>query len=276
VRWFSSIPFVTTLAGIFLQPFKIDSHVALACRTEAFPQTGRNWQNATQASAKSRATDRRIARRIEHALLAAGLMLLAIYSTVRIESIISSRAALRKFAARVSSASADSLPTNGKNNSVPGIDFSLWDERRVQAYNESLRKDFGATLAVLKIPKIQLEAPVLDGTDDLTLNRGLGRISGTARPGARGNIGIAGHRDGFFRGLKDVGVGDTIELKTLNGTATYVVDQIKIVAPDDVSVLRAKSVPSVTLVTCYPFYFIGSAPQRYIVEASLTETQPIH
>jgi sortase A len=168
------------------------------------------------------------------------------------------------------------LPTGGKNYPSLGVDFSLWDERRIQAYNESLRKDFGVTLAVLKIPKIRLEAPVLDGTDDLTLNRGLGRISGTARPGMRGNIGIAGHRDGFFRGLKDVGVGDTIELKTPNGTATYVIDQIKIVAPDDVSVLRPRSVPSVTLVTCYPFYFIGSAPRRYIVAASLTETQPIH
>jgi sortase A len=213
---------------------------------------------------------------IEHALLAAGLMLLAIYSVVRVESIMSSRTALRKFAAGDLSASADSLPVGGKNYPSLGVDFSLWDERRIQAYNESLRKDFGATLAVLKIPKIRLEAPVLDGTDDLTLNRGLGRISGTARPGVRGNIGIAGHRDGFFRGLKDVGVGDTIELKTLNGTATYVVDQVKVVAPDDVSVLRPRSVPSVTLVTCYPFYFVGSAPQRYIVAASLTETQPIH
>jgi len=108
------------------------------------------------------------------------------------------------------------------------------------------------------------------GTDELTLNHGVGRIAGTAHPRDSGNIGIAGHRDGFFRGLKDVAVGDIIDLKTLTGTNTYAVDRIQIVSPRQVEVLGPTSVPSITLVTCYPFYFIGSAPQRYIVTASLS------
>lgn len=80
---------------------------------------------------------------------------------------------------------------------------------------------------------------------------------------------IAGHRDGFFRGLKDVAVGDKIELVTLLGTETFIIDRITIVEPTDVWVLRPRSRSSLTLITCYPFYFIGSAPQRYIVQASI-------
>jgi sortase A len=217
----------------------------------------------------------------ERFLLAAGLALLAIYGVSRIEGILSSRAALETFNALESSAtntsqrgeeSAD-LPKEAASPqqlSLPEVDFKLWDEHRVQAYKESVAARTGVPLAVLRISKINLEVPLFDGTDDLTLNHAVGRIAGTARPGETGNIGIAGHRDGFFRGLKDVKVGDPIELKTLEGTETYVVDRIQIVRPDDVGVLQRRPVPSLTLVTCYPFYFIGSAPERYIVTASLT------
>jgi sortase A len=83
---------------------------------------------------------------------------------------------------------------------------------------------------------------------------------------------IAGHRDGFFRGLKDVGPGDRIELAEEGKTETFVIDNIVIVDPKDVSILARRERPSLTLVTCYPFYFIGSAPQRYIVQASLTSS----
>jgi sortase A len=114
-----------------------------------------------------------------------------------------------------------------------------------------------------------LEVPVLDGIDDLTLNRGVGYIPGTAHLGEPGNIGIAGHRDGFFRILKDVGKGDEIELETPERIDIYQIKDIVIVDKNDVSVLQATSVPTLTLVTCYPFYFIGSAPKRYIVIASL-------
>jgi len=126
-------------------------------------------------------------------------------------------------------------------------------------------------LAVLRIPKVHLEVPVLEGTDEFTLNRGVGRIAGTARPGQGGNIGIAGHRDGFFRPLKDISAGDSIELVTTSGTDRYAVDRVRITSPADVSALRPRAEPSLTLVTCYPFYFVGPAPKRYVVEASLKQ-----
>jgi sortase A len=129
-----------------------------------------------------------------------------------------------------------------------------------------------APLAVLSIPRIGIEVPVFDGTDELVLNRGAGRILGTAKPGQPGNIGIAAHRDGFFRGLKDIRRGDRIELRTQGDASLYAVDEIEIVQPTDVTVLRNRSSPSVTLVTCYPFYFVGDAPQRYIVHASIVDS----
>lgn len=214
------------------------------------------------------------ARRIEYALLACGLMLLAFWGAARVQSILSSRAALRRFGSLDSTPSTSASPAGAEKGSGPslGVDFSLWDENRVQAYRESLAQDFASTpLAVLRIPKISLEVPVFDGTDSLTLNHAIGRISGTARLGEQGNMGLAGHRDGFFRALKDVSVGDTVELESRNGKSLYVVDKVSIVDPRDVSVLKSRSVPSLTLVTCYPFYFIGSAPERYIVSASLAQ-----
>jgi sortase A len=114
-----------------------------------------------------------------------------------------------------------------------------------------------------------LEVPVLHGTDDITLNRGVGQIAGTAAPGEMGNIGIAGHRDGFFRNLKEVNKGDVIELETTTASAVYVVDRILVTGPDDVSVLKPRDTRSLTLVTCYPFHFIGPAPRRFVVEATL-------
>jgi sortase A len=108
---------------------------------------------------------------------------------------------------------------------------------------------------------------VLRGTDDRTLDRAAGLIEDTAEPGTDGNSGIAGHRDGFFRGLKDIVPGDTIELDTLQGTDVYRVERTWVVNPEDVSVLDPMSIPTLTLVTCYPFYFYGAAPQRFIVRA---------
>ena len=146
-------------------------------------------------------------------------------------------------------------------------DLSLWDRERISAWQRALNDPAPPPLAVLRIPRIRLEVPVLPGTDDLTLNRAVGHIEDTAVPGTDGNSGIAGHRDGFFRGLKDIAPDDAIELDTLRGRAVYRVDRIWIVSPEDVSVLDATPTRSITLVTCYPFYHIGPAPQRYIVRA---------
>ncbi len=111
--------------------------------------------------------------------------------------------------------------------------------------------------------------PVLPGTDDRTLDRAVGHIDDTALPGTDGNSGIAGHRDGFFRGLKDIVPGDEIELETLKGKEIYRVDRTWVVNPEDVTVLNPTHTRSLTLVTCYPFYYVGAAPQRFIVRAVL-------
>ena len=154
------------------------------------------------------------------------------------------------------------------------VDFALWSDKRIQAYKKSLGLKIDRPLGVLSIPRLQISAPVYDGTDDLTLDRGLGRIIGTGTLGNDHNIGIAGHRDGFFRALKDIEVGDVVQISLSHSDDTYVVNTVLIVKPEDISVLRDRSGAGLTLVTCYPFYFVGHAPTRFIVEASLKERVP--
>jgi len=208
-------------------------------------------------------------RRFQRLLLAIGLAMLAIYAAARIHGAILSQAALSQF-----EAFRQPDPDKVLSSGAPQSEFALWSEKRIRGYQDSLNQHLAPPLAVLRISKLHLEVPVLEGTDDLTLNRGVGRIRGTAQFGNDGNVGIAGHRDGFFRGLKDINIGDRLELEKPNRTDTYVVDQLQIVDPNDVSVLQPRSKPSLTLVTCYPFYFIGSAPLRYIVHASRMDSEP--
>jgi sortase A len=211
-------------------------------------------------------------RCFQHLLLAAGIVLLAASGLAVMDRSVSSRAALRAF----DQAQADGT-TREHSGTRPlpaeeDVDFSLWSEKRIREHRESLSIDKRLPLAVLGISRLRIRVPVFEGTDDLALNRGAGWIAGTARPGEAGNVGIAAHRDGFFRGLKDIAVGDAVELTTLEGRATYVVEQIEIVSPERVEVLQPRSSPSLTLVTCYPFYFVGDAPQRFIVHATLDRT----
>jgi sortase A len=194
--------------------------------------------------------------------------MLGIYAGVRIHQAVFAKLAVRTFERRQQQLKAQA--SEGVL-AAKTPDFTLWSPKRIQLYEESFSAHLEPTLALLRIPSIELEVPVLPGTDELTLNRGVGLIEGTARPQEGGNVGIAGHRDGFFRKLKDVREGDRIDLVTDQGTDNYLIDRIVIVQPEDTSVLVPRSRPSVTLVTCYPFYFVGSAPQRYIVQASLSE-----
>ena len=209
---------------------------------------------------------RRSSKALEWLLLAGGLLLIGVYVGARIHRSVLSRAEVERF--------KDQVLVGKELNAGPEAvgkkpDFSLWSTKRIKGYEDSLAAHFAPALALLRVPKIDLEVPILEGTDDLSLNRAVGHITGTPKPGESGNIGIAGHRDGFFRGLKDVSTGDTVEIVTPDSVTRYVVDEITVVSPTDVMVLAPRTQPSVTLVTCYPFYFIGSAPQRYIVRASL-------
>ena len=211
--------------------------------------------------------------RIERMLLVSALTLLSVWGASRFHGFISSKAAVARFEAEAKVEGADqngaSLPESILSSPV---DFRLWSPKRIAAYQDTLSQETDRPLAVLRISKINLEVPVFNDTSDFTLNRGVGRILGTARVGEAGNLGIAGHRDGFFRGLQSISPGDAIELVTPRRSGQYAVSEIRIVTPDDVSVLRPTAVPTVTLVTCFPFYFVGHAPKRYIVIATLAKT----
>ena len=202
-------------------------------------------------------------------ITAIGVLLLGVYVGSVIHQVVSSRLALQEFDEARAVIRSEDGKAPIKLQDYPPIDFSLWAEERILAYGKGLRARRGLPLAVLRLEKLNLRVPVFEGVDNWTLNSGAAWIHGTARPGESGNIGIAGHRDSFFRGLKDVRKGDAIELAFADRTATFLVDRIDIVSPEDVAVLQPRPVPSVTLVTCYPFYFVGEAPQRFIVQATL-------
>ena len=124
-----------------------------------------------------------------------------------------------------------------------------------------------ALIGRITIPRLRLKAIVREGTGNSTLGVAVGHIPGTAFPGEPGNVALAAHRDNLFRSLKGIHKGDLIQLETLHGLYGYQVDSIEIVTPRKVSVLHAGKYPELTLVTCYPFDYIGAAPYRFIVKA---------
>jgi sortase A len=119
----------------------------------------------------------------------------------------------------------------------------------------------------IEIPRLLLSAVVVEGVDRRTLRRAVGHIPGTVLPGEPGNVGITGHRDTFFRPLKDLRINDEIQLSTLKGTFKYEVESLRVVEPDNVGVLAPSGENVLTMVTCYPFYYVGPAPKRWIVRA---------
>jgi sortase A len=147
------------------------------------------------------------------------------------------------------------------------VDLKLWSPGRVKAFEAARRQETPPTLAILRIPQLLLEVPVYDGTTDAILDLAAGRIEGTALPGTAGNVGIAAHRDSYFRVLKDLKEGDALVLDTPAALEEYRVEWIRITTPDDVSVIQPTSEPAVTLVGCFPFYHRGPAPKRFIVRA---------
>ena len=122
-------------------------------------------------------------------------------------------------------------------------------------------------LARLEIPRIGVSAMVLEGAGSRTLRVGLGHVSGTSRLGEQGNVAIAGHRDTIFRPLRRITVGDEVVLETPSNTYHYRVSRIEIVDPTDVSVLKSPGQSELTLITCFPFSYLGRAPKRFIVHA---------
>jgi sortase A len=125
----------------------------------------------------------------------------------------------------------------------------------------------GGLIGRLEIPRLGMSAIVMEGTSNTTLRRAVGHISGTALPGETGNVGVSAHRDTFFRPLRNIRQGDMVTFTTLQGEYRYRVVSTKVVSADDIAVLHPNGNEILTLITCHPFYFVGSAPDRFIVRA---------
>jgi sortase A len=120
---------------------------------------------------------------------------------------------------------------------------------------------------MLDVPRLKLSTPVIQGDDTAILKRAVGHLPDTPMPWEDGNSAVAGHRDGLFRPLKDVKVGDEIRFRTTRDQFRYRVTNTAIVLPNDVSVLKRQDGSTLTLITCYPFYYVGAAPQRFVIHA---------
>jgi LPXTG-site transpeptidase (sortase) family protein len=166
--------------------------------------------------------------------------------------------------------SAESLPVAlavRESLELPSPDTSQWSNARKAAY--ATVRPGAPPLGVLRIEAIDLTVPIYEGDNERNLNRGAAWIRYTAPLGGAGNAGLAAHRDGYFRALRHVRRGDRITVETMHGTFNYIISTIRIVTPSSVEVLAQGNRPILTLVTCYPFYFVGPAPQRFIVQADL-------
>jgi len=133
----------------------------------------------------------------------------------------------------------------------------------------------GSAIGEMEVPRLGLKAIFVQGDSPRILRHAVGHISETALPGEAGNVVLTGHRDSFFRPLRSIQVGDAITIKTLDGTFGYQVASTEVVLPSDVQVLQPSSENTLTLVTCFPFYYVGAAPKRFIVHARQTAQLPV-
>jgi len=184
----------------------------------------------------------RIAALLERALLVLGILLLGWYGLAQLQLAYDQAMASREL--------EEISMTAPANHDAPPVHLAP-----------------GEVVGRVTIARVGVSAVVREGDDETILGRAVGHIPGTALPGATGNAALAGHRDTFFRGLRNIRKGDEIVVTTPAGDVLYVVRSTRIVDPSEVSVLAATPGPVLTLVTCYPFNYIGAAPRRFIVHA---------
>ena len=185
-------------------------------------------------------------RRVQYVFWIAGAMLFGWYAGVSLNQRNFQAAENRRLEDALRSTGSHELPEPPAHWSRPAV---------------------GSLVGRLEIPRLRLSAIVLEGSDSRTLGLGVGRIPETAEPGESGNVVLSGHRDTFFRPLRGIRAGDRIAMVTRGGSYQYVVDWTAVVDPADTKTLKATPVRSLTLVTCYPFRYVGPAPQRFIVRA---------
>lgn len=252
----------------------------------AFIPTSHDGRVVASAGAALDVSDMSPRRWIEYGAWLTGIALLMLFAGARLWTEHERVRGLEIVRAAASSVDADmALIPNGRrktaaaqavhsatpsDRSSASVDQSLWSEKRAREYAEAVTRP-GMPMGALLIPSIRLEVPIYSGTSELNLNRGAAHIEGTSPPGADGNVGIAAHRDGFFRGLESLHIDAEVILEVEARTVRYRVVEMRIVKPTDVHVLAPTDTPSVTLVTCYPFYFAGNAPERYVVRAELVD-----
>jgi sortase A len=157
---------------------------------------------------------------------------------------------------------------------VKGVRYAATVAATTAEKSASTQQADGAVIGSLAIPRLGLQTVVVEGDGDRDLRLAAGHIPGTSLPGQRGNVGIAGHRDTFFRPLRRIRKNDTITVTTLSGEFRYSVVSTEIVKPDNVQVLFPAKTETLTLVTCYPFNFVGPAPRRFIIRAERFRVNP--
>jgi sortase A len=223
---------------------------------------------------------RAVLRWVERALLLVGLLCLGIYGFSILEAHFYEKRQNEELEQALAAAREAPPPPARPAAVVPKQETeALAEFRETQpekpaepAEPEPLPVDDGSLVGRLEVPRLGLSAIVREGVASQTLRRGAGRIPGTALPWeTAGNVGIAAHRDRVFRPLKDIGKNDIITLTTVEGTYRYKVEWTRIVTPKNTEVLHDTREPTLTLVTCYPFYYVGSAPKRFIVRARQIE-----
>jgi sortase A len=202
-------------------------------------------------------------RWLQRAFLVLGILLLMLWSGTSLDSHAFQFVQSQAFEAALRAAEAGPPGATLRNAAIQ--DPSESDPARDATAPE-------AVLGRIVIPRLRITAMVAEGVDSRTLGRAVGHVPSTALPGSPGNCGLAGHRDTFLRGLGDVRVDDVIRIVTLEGTYRYQVEWTKVVEPERVDVLDSTATRSLTLVTCYPFAYVGRAPQRFVVRARQLDT----
>ena len=146
-------------------------------------------------------------------------------------------------------------------------EIAVLEVQRAPSVEKAVDLREGDLVGKLEVPHIGISVMVLQGIEQDTLTVGAGHVPGTPLPGADGNVAIAAHRDTFFRKLERILPGDSIRVVMVRRTYEYVVDSTEIVDPEDTRVMESRALPELTLITCYPFYFVGAAPKRFVVHA---------
>jgi sortase A len=204
---------------------------------------------------------------VRYFLLALAIACLGLYSYAYLERALYQTYESREFD-RTPDRGAAAFVASDKITPIGRVGRSSW-----KSVSSSRLPSPAALIGRLSVPRLHLSAMVREGIDRNTLQLAIGHIPATALPGEAGNVGVAGHRDTFFRGLKELRTRDEIQFSTLSGDFKYLVESLVIVEPDNVGVLAPSSENVLTLVTCYPFSYIGTAPKRFVVRARQVSPQ---